>query len=85
MPMRPRITRAQKPIVCFLLACAPGLAADLFEKSEVMIPMRDGVKLHTVILTPKDRNGPLPILFQRTPMAFPPPSELARKAAVSFA
>ena len=32
-----------------------------------MIPTRDGVKLHTLIFTPKDRNGPLPILFDRTP------------------
>ncbi|MEI9850767.1 MAG: CocE/NonD family hydrolase [Sphingomonas sp.] len=32
-----------------------------------MIPMRDGVKLHTVILRPRDQKGPLPILFGRTP------------------
>ena len=28
--------------------------AKMFEKSEVMIAMRDGVKLHTEIYTPKD-------------------------------
>jgi putative CocE/NonD family hydrolase len=38
-----------------------------FEKSEQMIPMRDGVKLHTIIYAPKSHSGPLPILFQRTP------------------
>jgi len=32
----------------------------------VMIPMRDGVKLHTVILVPKGAKG-APILFTRTP------------------
>jgi len=32
-----------------------------------MIPMRDGVRLQTVILTPVDQKGPLPILFHRTP------------------
>ncbi len=32
-----------------------------------MIPMRDGVKLNTKILTPRGEHGPLPILFQRTP------------------
>lgn len=32
-----------------------------------MIPMRDGVRLHTLILTPKQANGPLPILLERTP------------------
>src|SRR5687767_5787375 len=35
-------------------------------RREVMIPMRDGVKLHTVILVPKGANG-APILFTRTP------------------
>ena len=38
-----------------------------FEKIEQMIPMRDGVKLHTIIYTPKSHSGSLPILFQRTP------------------
>ncbi len=32
-----------------------------------MIPMRDGVKLHAVILRPTDIPMPLPILMQRTP------------------
>src|SRR5689334_7434895 len=41
-------------------------------KSEFMIPMRDGIKLHTVIVTPVDAKSPLPILIQRTPYgAFP--------------
>jgi uncharacterized protein len=39
----------------------------LFEKREVMIPMRDGVKLHTEIYTPRDAHEPLPILMERTP------------------
>src|SRR3954469_10210413 len=38
-----------------------------YNKREVMIPMRDGVKLYTVILTPKEATGPLPILILRTP------------------
>jgi putative CocE/NonD family hydrolase len=32
-----------------------------------MIPMRDGVKLHAVILKPADIAGPLPFLMERTP------------------
>jgi len=36
------------------------------ERRDVMIPMRDGVKLHTVILVPKDAKG-APILLTRTP------------------
>jgi putative CocE/NonD family hydrolase len=37
-----------------------------FERRDVMIPMRDGVKLHTVILVPKGANR-APILMTRTP------------------
>jgi putative CocE/NonD family hydrolase len=38
-----------------------------FDKTEVMIPTRDGVRLHTEIYTPKNATAPLPILFERTP------------------
>jgi putative CocE/NonD family hydrolase len=38
-----------------------------YVRTEEMIPARDGVKLHVVILTPADIPGPLPILMQRTP------------------
>ena len=37
-----------------------------YVRREVMIPMRDGVKLHTVILIPKGAKG-APILLTRTP------------------
>src|SRR2546430_7728828 len=37
-----------------------------YTRREVMIPMRDGVKLHTVILVPKGAKG-APILLTRTP------------------
>jgi len=36
-----------------------------------MIPVRDGVRLQTAILTPVDQPGPLPILFRRTPYGVP--------------
>jgi len=63
------------------VACAAGLAtpsfratqqtpADysvLFEKSEAMIAMRDGVKLHTEIYSPRNTTDALPILMVRTP------------------
>lgn len=39
----------------------------LFEKKTVMIPMRDGVKLYTEYYTPRDVQGPLPMLMDRTP------------------
>jgi uncharacterized protein len=41
--------------------------ASLFEKREVMIAMRDGVKLHTEIYTPKNAAEALPMLMNRTP------------------
>ena len=43
----------------------------VFKLREVMIPVRDGVKLQTAILTPVDQSGPLPILFRRTPYGVP--------------
>jgi uncharacterized protein len=39
----------------------------LYTKQDAMIPMRDGVKLHTEIYAPKNATGPLPFLITRTP------------------
>src|SRR5258707_14613603 len=39
----------------------------LFDKTEVMIAARDGVKLHTEIYAPKDAKEALPIVLERTP------------------
>ena len=36
-----------------------------------MIPMRDGIRLQTVIITPAKRHGPLPIMLERTPYGVP--------------
>ena len=40
-----------------------------YVRQEVMVPMRDGVKLHTIIFRPKDSEtgAPLPFLMERTP------------------
>ena len=38
-----------------------------FDRREEMIPTRDGVRLHTVIFTPRGHSEPLPILLNRTP------------------
>ena len=54
------ITFAQTP-------ATPADPAAAFEKTEVMVPMRDGVKLHTTIYAPKNATGNLPILLTRTP------------------
>jgi putative CocE/NonD family hydrolase len=38
-----------------------------FDKTDVMIAARDGVKLHTEIYSPKNITEPLPIIIERTP------------------
>jgi len=38
-----------------------------FDKTDVMITARDGVKLHTEIYSPKNISEPLPIIIERTP------------------
>ena len=43
-----------------------------YTKKEVSIPMRDGIKLHTVIYAPEDKNVDYPILLQRTPYSCRP-------------
>ena len=43
-----------------------------YEKSEHQIVMRDGVKLYTVIYSPRDASKKYPILMQRTPYAAGP-------------
>ncbi|MFZ0212885.1 MAG: CocE/NonD family hydrolase [Candidatus Acidiferrales bacterium] len=39
----------------------------LYTKQDAMIPMRDGVRLHTEIYAPKNAAGALPFLITRTP------------------
>ena len=48
--------------------------APAYDYREVMVPMRDGTRLQTVIRRPRGKTGPLPILLQRTPYGVPPPS-----------
>ncbi len=48
-----------------------------YSKSEYMIQMRDGIKLHTVVYTPKDAGGAnqYPFLLKRTPYSCKPYGE----------
>ncbi len=43
-----------------------------YYKTEVMIPMRDGVKLYTAVYTPKDLSEKYPFLMERTPYSAGP-------------
>jgi len=45
---------------------------DHFDKKEVTIEMRDGVKLHTTVYSPKDKSKSYPILLKRTPYSSRP-------------
>jgi putative CocE/NonD family hydrolase len=45
---------------------------DNYTKQEVTIAMRDGIKLHTTIYSPKDTSKKYPILMQRTPYSSAP-------------
>ncbi len=51
-----------------MLACAKKPAA--WDVTDVMIPARDGVKLHTLIFAPKDASEKLPFLIERSPYGF---------------
>ena len=63
---QPASTATAPPIVAKTTAPAP-----LFIYQEVMVPMRDGVRLQTVIMTPANAAGPLPILLRRSPYGVP--------------
>lgn len=43
-----------------------------YRKQEVLIPMRDGTRLFTIIYTPRDPSRTFPVLLQRTPYAAGP-------------
>ena len=50
-----------------LIALAQTQPSDFVDKTDVMIPMRDGVRLHTEIYSPKHAAEKLPFLITRTP------------------
>lgn len=95
--MHPALRR--RALLLFALTIAP-LAAQTTPKSAdatarewsvtaAEIPMRDGVKLHTLIAAPRHPTVPLPFLMQRTPYGTPDqivaslPADAARELAES--
>ena len=52
---------------CLLALALAAQDTSTFERHETMVPMRDGVKLHTSWYVPRTATGPLPIVFSRTP------------------
>ncbi|MBO0721179.1 MAG: X-Pro dipeptidyl-peptidase, partial [Blastocatellia bacterium] len=80
-------------IVAFSLASSGSLTASRarqtafdvkshYNKVEQMIPMRDGVRLFTVIYTPKDTSQKYPIMLNRTPYSAGPYGNDAYKPAI---
>jgi uncharacterized protein len=49
-----------------------GYLRDHYEKKDYMIPMRDGVKLFTIVYAPKDTSQKYPIMLFRTPYSIAP-------------
>ena len=103
MPRWPR--RLLLTVVFFAVASQSGYAQATAESAEAIkagytkheyrIPMRDGVKLFTVVYTPKDQSRTYPILLHRTPYGVGPygvdhysshigPSPLFEKAGYIF-
>jgi uncharacterized protein len=71
--------RIPKPIL-IALTVAPSLISHVgnasaaespFTQQELMVPVRDGVHLQTVIWTPVHQSSALPILLERTPYGVP--------------
>lgn len=65
-------------LVC-LLAWAGAVSAqdaafirEHYTRQTVKIPMRDGVRLHTIIYSPKDQSQTYPLLMRRTPYSIAP-------------
>src|SRR5580700_3935492 len=54
---------------CLALAGCHRPPSSAWNKTEVMIPMRDGVKLHTLVFAPA-RTTKLPFLIERSPYGF---------------
>ena len=61
------VLSASQPLRAQTASGRPSRALLEFDKREVMIPMRDGVRLHTLIFTQKGVTEPRPIILNRTP------------------
>ncbi|NIP83679.1 MAG: hypothetical protein GWM90_32400, partial [Gemmatimonadetes bacterium] len=92
-PSSVRLPRRRAPRRAFLLlllasSAAPAAAQDVdeawvrshYDKREARVPMRDGVRLFTAIYTPRDAQGPFPILLFRTPYGVGPYGEDAYRS-----
>ncbi|MBV9156479.1 MAG: CocE/NonD family hydrolase [Acidobacteriaceae bacterium] len=59
--------------------------ADQYEAKEIMIPVRDGINLHTIVYAPKTRSEPLPFLIHRSPYGWSAASQYIDSALSDLA
>ena len=57
-------------VCCVVLIGCARKEPSAWDKTDVMIPARDGVKLHTLIFAPKNPTTKLPFLIERSPYGF---------------
>ena len=81
MPPRHRFVFLLWCVVAPLAAQETSDPTEAFTKVDTMIPMRDGVRLHTSILVPKADHGALPFMLQRTPYGI---DETPRRALAGY-
>jgi putative CocE/NonD family hydrolase len=62
-------------IGCFSLVACAQTEAVKYTQTTSMIPMRDGIKLFTTIITPTNAKGAVPILMIRTPYSAERPTD----------
>jgi hypothetical protein len=75
LPPRAAVTATSLAVAALFLAVYGPLRAQepaaqgspAWERREAMVPMRDGVRLFTVVMVPRGATEPLPVLLQRTP------------------
>jgi putative CocE/NonD family hydrolase len=69
-------------LIFFLIPPLAGQRQDFvkanYNKAEYQIEMRDGIKLFTIVYSPKDQSQKYPILMQRTPYSIGPYGERMR-------
>ncbi len=74
-----KITLLSISLIVFRNSYSQNANESKYERQEILITMRDGIKLNTVIFSPKNNNEDLPFLFLRTPYGvseYPAPDQM---------
>ncbi|TGX53158.1 CocE/NonD family hydrolase [Sphingomonas gei] len=66
----PRATQIVAPAPDLTDQVPPGATIGDYVGEDLMVPMRDGVKLHVQVWRPKNGSDPLPVLMSRSPYGF---------------